>query len=443
MKRYLSHTIAIALIGILGSVLAQEVEDQDAKEPIANATNEPPIKLVPSQNLFGETIANAVTKQTETGPSQNVKRVASLLEVSLESNNKLSLIETRYKDTVRQLSEKSTQLDQLPNRYQAAVGKYAELEQKRVAMLPYLAIAQTNGNPKINSIAQDHNNVKAVISGLIGDIRLMEQQQRTLPVEIQNLKAELIEIRKSQTAVGREIFETVASWSELLSVLRFLPKEDAESILTACQLKLDTYPEAHLIRALKAFAALQLSKTEAALLDLRRVIQATDAYNDNLAKEIRLRCLVGVAWACILQNDLDGAGVALGNARKLNGRDYETAVLISHLTDLRGKPTIAFSLYKNATAIAPKRPEAYRLASEMTIKSGIRDPQTALQLAKMACKQDQNDDYRNALSLARAHHACGDEKARDEAIAKAYEQAGDTAMSAIEKCKSELANAKP
>jgi hypothetical protein len=459
MHRCLLFVFLLTLVGPHNTLSAQGVKPPNADEmqaegfdaaaaneeiPMPNAADRAPIKIVPGQNLFGETIDNNIEKKAEIGPSQMVTRVLSLLEVSLEKNKKVAMIESSYKETAVQLAEKSTQLQQLPNRYQATIGKYAELEEKRNAMVPFLAVAQgKQNNAPAMKFVQDYNGLKVVINGLISEIQLMEQQQKSLPIEIQNLRIQANQIAQSQAVVGQEIFEIVTSWSELLSVLRFIPQSDAEDIASACQIKLDAYPEAHLIRMMKAFAALQLLKTEAAIVDLKKVMQSPGVSNDNLARVIQLRCQVGIAWACLLQDDLDGAGIALGAARKLNGRDYETAVLIAHLTDLRGKSSSAFSLYKNATSIAPKRPEAYRFAADMTIKSGIRDPGIALQLAKMACKNDQDSDFRNTLSLARVHHACGDEQSRDEAIAKAYEQAGESGKSFIKKCEDEfLATAK-
>ena len=425
--RYTIHGCVFCLAIVAMSVL----RPTGAQEPVGNG--EPPVELKKGVNLFGEAIVDEVTEPVQhERVSQDVARVSTLIDVAVELESKLVLNETRRKQMAGQILEKSTKLEQLPNLYQATCAQYVDAVEKRSTLAGFI-------NQKSSAATlQDLNNLRARCVGLESEIKLLEQQARALPVELQNSKAELNEIIRERAELERKSIEMVAGWTELLSVLRYLPSLDAESIASTCKLKLDQYPDANLIRTMHAFSLLHLSKPKLALNDLNHVLRSISSGNDSISKIIRLRCFVGSAYAYLQLDDLEQAGKSLADARKTDSRDYEAAVLISHLSERRGKTSAAFSLYMNARSIAPKRPEAYRWASEMTSKTAIRPPQTALQLAEYACKIDEAEDFRNQLALARAQHACNNPQARDEAIAKAYQQAGGGGKSLVDDCAAEF-----
>jgi hypothetical protein len=406
------------------------------EEPVEPAVRGPlvltPVSVSPGQNLFGDKISNTEEPKSK-DVSQTQTRVQGMIDQTLSLVAKQEEINLEAKQLGEKIFEKSTSLEQLKNRYEATTGQIILANEKMNRLSPAL-----NFSPKHPQF-QEYFRIKAIANGYVADLQLMDQQRQTIPVEIRNLNAEQLALQNKQQVIYQDLMTLNSGWLETLNIFAVLPKEDAQAIVKECNLKLDRHPSVYPIRMMKGAGLMQQNLMNDAKNEFGQVYQAVQTQNDPMSKSFRLRALVAMAWAELSLGELDDAGAHLSEARKILPRDYEAAVCMGHLEDLRGKPKASFDAYRNATSIAPQRPEGLRMAAEMVVKTEVRPPQTALQLATLACKYDSHGDFRNSLALARAQFASGKQAEGREAISKAYEQAGDEHKSIVQAVEQELA----
>ncbi len=405
---------------------AKNAEDPPPAEQAAEKN--PAIVLEPGRNLLGERIQNIAREQSSNEPSAEVKRVLGMIDETLQLLQEQEKLRGFRTDLRKKLQEKQIEFDQLPERYQAAVGEIFGIQEKMQRLAGALNLGPQN--PQF----QQYFQLKERAKGLVPELQLMEKKKKTLPIEIRNMMPEQNRLANSEAVGQKKIEDLVNSWTKILSVLNYLPPKDATAITQACQEKLIQYPKVTPIRVMQGLCHVHLDQPQAGIEQFKQSLVSLG----QVPSKLRLPCLIGIAWASLDCGELDQAAAKIAEIRKLSKRNFELAICEARLAHLRDRATTSVSAYRRAMAISPRDPAGYRMAAMMVAQTKVRPPDIALSLAQKACDLDEFGDFRNSIALAYAQHASGNAEGRDEAIEKAYSQAGDAAREAAETMAKEI-----
>jgi hypothetical protein len=409
-----------------GNAAAKDV-DEDSDD-----AGQPAITLKPGRNLVGEKIAEYPVEPHAAEPSVAVQRIIDIINQTLDLSLEQANLENQRRNAIQQHQQKKIELSQLPDRYKASSSDLLAMQLKMNSLYGAIKFGPRNEQ------YQQYFQLQELANATIAKVKLLEQMQQSLPIEMRNLATEAERLHQNQTDNARTIDELEENWSKVLSVFAYLPKQDATLLVQTCESRLVQHPDSAPLHVIQGLCHIQLSQLRAAIERFNRAMESMEGTSSKL----RVPCLIGIAWARLEAGELDEAAATIAAAKELSSRHYELTICEAQLAHLRGHSSVSFSTYRRAAAIKPRQSTAYRMSAIMVAKTKIRPPEISLDLAEKAIELDEFGDFRNSIAVAYAHHALGNLEARDAAIETAKSRADEAARETVDLMIADLMNTK-
>lgn len=369
------------------------------------------------KNLLGQKIADAKKGLPDEKRSSRVKIIEAAIKESIGVNQSLASLNQSFVEKNSLLMEKRHEQKGLENKFFTARGNWAEATERMNRLAPALNF------PPSNPQHQEYFVLKIKAQGFAAAMNMAQKRKQQLPLEIRNLENEQRLRRAGINKVFRKAAEMNAGWIRLLSPLEHFSQSEAEQIAEVCELQLVSYPNVLPPRAMLGLAKLHLEQPKAAVEHFDRSL-ATPLAQSDITDPIRQCCLIGKTWALLNLSEEEAAGSLIFTLRKQLKRNYEVTLCEARLWELRDRPKEALTTYQRATRIKVNRPDAYRMAAKLVLKSNVREPSVAVSLAEKAVRVDERNDFRNHVAAALAYEAVKESDKQKTATDQARQYAG-------------------